>query len=139
MTGFSSDVFAIEHACDRLISELARCIDRRDLDGLRNVFTADGEFDRGNAVAHGIDEIIAFIAAIPSHMTMRHMYTNIVIDVQGDGVAIGHANYVAYSRSDKAEDPRATLTPISVGSVIDHYRRTASGWRIAKRTIERLS
>lgn len=140
MNDVSNDILAVERACHRLIAELARCIDKRDLEGLRSVFVADGAFDRGEAVAEGIDAIIAFIGAIPPHLSMLHLYSNIVIDVAADGKsAVGSANYMAFIRSAKVEDPKAALTPASIGGVADRFVLTSDGWRFSRRTIERFA
>ena len=135
MTPSVIETYMMERELQRLIFELARCMDQRDIEGLRNLFTEDAVFEKGGSPLVGLDVIMRFIGEIPVTNRMLHIYTNIVIDCVDPDHARSRSNYVAYSRSSTAEDRRAALIPVSIGNALDEFRLTPTGWRIAKRTL----
>jgi ketosteroid isomerase-like protein len=103
--------------------------DRGDLDRLDTVFTPDAVYDMsavGMPVIRGIDALREGAVRMATRSPVAHHVTNVVVVSHGD---------------EEARVESKGLMLMTDGSVLsvthfDDVRRTAAGWRIARRVIE---
>jgi hypothetical protein len=112
---------------DRLVSELGRCLDERDFDGLRQLFTADMTVATATT-AIGLDAVVDQARRRHSRdQSIQHIITNLILDIEGD-CARGRANLLVAFAHDGPADP----APLLVGEVYRFtFRRTPPGWRFS--------
>ena len=115
-----------EEAIRQLVARYADAVTRRDEDAWSATWTNDGVWDLGNKHAEGRDEIVelwrASMAAFETVIQLVHQGT---IDVERDD-AVGRW-YL------HEESTRAGARMRYFGAYADEYRRTADGWRFARR------
>jgi hypothetical protein len=109
-----------------LVARLGRCLDERDFESLRGLFTADAGVTTPGGTATGHDALVD--QARRRHSTddgIQHVITNPIVDLDGDRAAVRANLLVSFARSGPT-DPE----PFLLGEV---YRfellRTADGWR----------
>ncbi len=127
----------IERSCNRLVTAYARATDLGDGPAAAALFTEDGQLDMpGGRSFHGRAQIAARIAEQPRQQVSRHVIANIVIEPQAADRAAGSL-YVTMYRGQRPESggPVPLDGPYLVGEYEDEYRRTAEGWRIARRRL----
>jgi len=132
------DTLLIERACERLCTNYARRVDTR-AESFADLFTDDGVLTLVNVDLSGREEILAYIrrSAAEGRAT-RHLYANIAIDVVSADEARGVVDML-YFTGRPGEDGVVRgpeLKPAGVGTYTDVYRRTADGWRIARRAFK---
>jgi ketosteroid isomerase-like protein len=128
-----SDRFEIQD----MVFHYADCIDRRDFDALKDVFTDDAHIDY-TAVGGpqgSRDEIIDFLKkALTAFKTYQHLNANVQIKVNGD-TATGRV--MCFNPSDlKLGKGKTHLFMIGIW-YNDTYVRTPDGWRIKTRAEEK--
>jgi 3-phenylpropionate/cinnamic acid dioxygenase small subunit len=121
-----------------LIARLAQLADEGALDDYMALFTDDAVWDGGTAfgVRKGHADILAGakerratgLSGPGSHK--RHVITTSSVRVEGDGANV-RSYMLFYVECDKSP------TPGVVAVYQDQLRRTSSGWKIARRVIER--
>lgn len=123
-----------DRAVDRLrieehVSRLGRCLDERDFEGLRDLFTADATVVTPGGAATGHDALVAQARSRHSRDDgIQHVITNVIVDGDGDEVAVRANLLVSFARTGPA-DP----VPFLLGEVYRFgFRRTGEGWRIAR-------
>ncbi|MEV0284126.1 nuclear transport factor 2 family protein [Kribbella sp. NPDC050820] len=112
-----------------LFAELARVLDEGTPDELRNVYTKDVvvQSPRGGEI-HGIDDVVAFVAATADAKT-QHLHSNIVVILDGDRADATATQLVFFFREGEAPHHRAGVhTKYSAV-------RTPAGWRFDRATI----
>jgi len=119
----------IERACERLVLRYARSVDLDGRAGLEAVFSEDAVLDIGGQVYRGRAAITGTRPG-PAPL-MRHVCTNIVIDVLDETHATGTTYLTAYVQ---AEGDTELALPAVLGEYRDEFRLTDEGWRIAVRT-----
>lgn len=123
-------------AIDTLVASLGRCLDERDFDGLRALFTPDAEVVTPGGTSRGHDALVE--QARRRHTAPRgvqHVITNLLVDFAGGAAgsadprperAAVRANLLVAFADDGPSDP----APFVLGEV---YRfgivRTDAGWR----------
>lgn len=115
---------------EQLVWALGRCLDARDFDGLRPLFTTDATVvTRETATGH--DAIVDQARRRHSRDDgIQHIITNLLTDLNGDQ-ATGRANLLAAFASTGPADP----APYLLGEVYRFgFRRTPDGWRISHLT-----
>lgn len=128
-----------ERACERLVHLFVHAVDHRQYDVLRQVLAPDTVFDRLGQRIEGLEGILAYMASRPPELYVRHVCTNILIDVEAEDAASGSAYFTFYRHQGPAPDPRAGAPcagPALMGEYHDSFRRTSEGWRIAFRAVE---
>jgi SnoaL-like protein len=118
---------------ERTVWSLGRCLDERDFDGLRQLFTEDATVTTA-AMASGHDALVEQARRRHSRDDgVQHIITNLITDV-ADDQATGRANLlVSFARTGPA-DP----APLLIGEVYRFaFRRTPQGWRITRLTSTR--
>jgi hypothetical protein len=118
---------------ERTVWSLGRCLDERDFDGLRQLFTEDATVTTA-ATASGHEALVEQARRRHSRDDgVQHIITNLITDVAGDQ-ATGRANLlVSFARTGPA-DP----APLLIGEVYRFtFHRTPPGWRISRLTSTR--
>jgi SnoaL-like domain len=118
---------------ERTVWSLGRCLDERDFDGLRQLFTADATVTTA-ATATGLDAVVEQARRRHSQDDgIQHVITNLIADVDGDQ-ATGRANLLVSFAHAGPADPAPRL----IGEVYRFaFRRTPQGWRISRLTATR--
>jgi ketosteroid isomerase-like protein len=113
---------------EQAVSALGRCLDERDFDALRGVFTEDATVTTPGGTAVGHAAVVE--QARRRHSIddgIQHVITNMLIDREGDQATVRANLLVSFARAG-ASDPR----PFLLGEVYRFgLRRTPEGWRIA--------
>lgn len=110
------------------ISTLGRCLDERDFDALRSLFTNDASVTTPGGTATGHDAIVDQARRRHSQDEgIQHVVTNTLITLDGDRASARSNLLVSFAHSGAA-DP----LPFLLGEVYRfELQRTAEGWRIA--------
>ena len=120
-----------------LLAEYRRALDEKDFEAYAALFGDDGEFVTDGRRVRGRAEILAMLADLQAEGALsmkpgddRHLVANVEIAVDGDR-ATAHSTWVYLTR--EGEGPNVAL----VGHYDDELRRTAAGWRFARRAAPR--
>jgi hypothetical protein len=128
----------IEAACTRLIHDYCRFIDFGEASRVGELFVIDGIWEGANGAMTGRPAIVAGFAPLDRSSTrvMRHLCTNVTVDVEDRDEARGLTYWVNYRgrRGQDATLPVPSGPPAFAGEYRDRFVRTADGWRIAHRT-----
>ncbi|HEY3922979.1 MAG TPA: nuclear transport factor 2 family protein [Acidothermaceae bacterium] len=116
---------------ERLIFSVGRCLDERDFDGLRELFTDNASVSTPGGEVRGHDALVAQARARHSNDEgIQHLITNLLIDHDGDLAAV-RANLLVTFAKTGVGDP----APFVLGEVYRfNLERTSSGWRITRLT-----
>ena len=130
---FATDTMADRLELERAVWSLGRCLDERDFDGLRELFTADATVTTA-ATATGHDALVEQARRRHSRDDgIQHIITNLITDMDGDQ-ATGRANLLVSFARTGPDDP----APYLIGEVYRFaFRRTSRGWRITSMTSTR--
>jgi uncharacterized protein (TIGR02246 family) len=117
-----------------LLAEYRRALDEKDFEAYADLFGEDGEFvTAATGTVRGRAEILAMLAQLQSTGALtvaagddRHLVANVEIALHGDH-ATAHSTWVYLTR--EGDGPAVAL----VGHYDDELRRTAAGWRFARR------
>jgi len=122
----STELADRQHIVD-LVTSVGRCLDERDFDGLRELFTDEATVATPGGTVRGHDALVA--QARRGHSRdkgIQHVITNHLVDIDGDRASVRANLLVAFAASGP-EDPQ----PFLLGEVYRfELRRTAAGWRI---------
>lgn len=127
---------AFEHACARLVLDLARFTDSGDYTAALALFSDDATMDRDGEVFRGIAALRQAYAQRPANRITRHVLSNIV--VQRDGADRARvSSYVTVYRHivdpEHPEPPYRKAGADVLGQYEDRLVHTAGGWRLASR------
>ncbi len=113
------------------LGRFARIADRREWDGVGDVFAEDVSFDYGDGQEQqGIAAMRAqFARFLGGCGPSQHLIGSIIVSVDGDR-ATSHA-YVQARHQGAGAKSRLFLD--SSGEYIDQWERRAAGWRIVRR------
>jgi hypothetical protein len=114
---------------ERTIFSLGRCLDERDFEGLRELFTSDGSVSTPGGDVTGHDALVEQARARHSNDEgIQHLITNLLIEQDGDRAAV-RANLLVTFAKIGVGDP----APFLLGEVY-HFDldRTPTGWRITR-------
>lgn len=116
---------------EKTISALGRCLDERDFDALRSLFTPDATVTTPGGSATGHDALVE--QARRRHSTdkgIQHVITNLIIAPAGETATV-RANLLVVFACTGPTDPQ----PFLLGEVYRFtLRRAAASWRIASLT-----
>lgn len=118
----------------RLMYRYARCADRKDYEGFAQVFCADAQFDYAGTVVASLPAIQQMMRALDDFERTLHQVHNTLYEVEDDA-AHGETYCIAsHLRTDGAH-----VMKLDMGICYhDRLRRTAGGWRIARRRFDLL-
>ena len=132
------DLLLAERACERLSLQFGLFNDTGRFHELAELFVADGILVRPlapNAPLQGREAILRDFTDKLRGFTVRHVFTNILIDVQSADQATGITYYTVY-RQEFVPPPGQAFDfegVVYLGEYHDTFRRTAEGWRFASR------
>jgi len=114
---------------ERTIISVGRCLDERDFDGLRDLYTPDASVSTPGGEVSGHD---ALVEQARSRHTgdegIQHLITNLLIEQDGDRAEVRANLLVAFAKTG-VRDP----SPFLLGEVYRFdLQRTPGGWRIAR-------
>jgi len=114
---------------EECISALGRCLDERDFEAIRGLFTEDASVHTPGGTATGHDALVE--QARRWHSTdegIQHLITNLLVERDGDRASVRTNLLVSFARAGVA-DP----APFLLGEVYRfQLRRTGAGWRITE-------
>ncbi|MBD2859879.1 nuclear transport factor 2 family protein [Spongiibacter sp. KMU-158] len=132
---------SLQEISDRLeiqdmLFDYADCIDRQDIQALRNIFTEDAHIDYSafGGTVGDLETTLDFLEqALPAFSNTQHLNANIQIKVNGDQ-AQGRVMCFNPMEMPVGEDRQVFMLGLWY---IDQYRRTPEGWRISERREQR--
>ena len=129
---------AIEWDCARLINLYMRYNDAGDHDSVASLFTEDGLLARPTMPDQpivGRDAILAGFRARPAGLRMRHVVSNVIVDVESETQARATSVMTLYRGQETPDGALPTRNPADplIGFFDDRLRKTAEGWRFVER------
>lgn len=136
--------FTLEQISDRieideLLARYSRALDYRNFDELEQIFTPDGEFDAGGlGHPHGPAAIRAMIEGTIGDLdATQHLVGKSIIEFSEDGNSAEVRTYLI-SQHIRESAPGPVKHYFLGGEYADRVVRTADGWRIAYRRLDRM-
>lgn len=130
---------AIEWDCGQVLLRFYDAFDAWDYHGMVALFTEDGVWHRAGKSLEGREAIVAEMHRRPTTQVIRHVVTNLIVDVYDSEHAKARLYLTAY-RHD-AGGPRVVPAPMRgpVLLLVVHADlvRTSEGWRIVRQTMSR--
>jgi hypothetical protein len=131
----------IREACERLALDYSFLADAGRMDEWSQLFADDGELRLFGQTHTGPAAIRAAVGAGrgPAALTV-HAISNHRIDVLSDSEAEGSVYITLFTgeRKDGGAAVAAQIAPAMIGTYHDAYKRTAAGWRFARRAFKPL-
>ena len=124
----------IEHDCGKLPLLFAKYADDGNHAALADLFAADGTYDRPFQPGypfHGRGAIQAIFRDRPP-ILVRHLVTNVLVEVESETRARG-SNYVVMMSNHELVEPPQSANGIFVGGFEDHYLKVGGEWRFKSR------
>jgi hypothetical protein len=131
---------AIEHACARLAVDYSFYADSQQLEAWSKLFAEDAEMTLFGQTHKGRAAILASLnGGNAGAVATFHSNSNIRIDVVSPTEAKGTVGVTLFAapRKDGVAQVKE-ITPAVVGHYVDEYKKTAEGWRIARRGFNML-
>jgi ketosteroid isomerase-like protein len=132
---------AIQHLIDKdairdLVLLYARAIDRKDIELLRDLYTADATDTHGTSFDGPADAYCEFIARSLPHMKYSgHHICNHLISIDGNS-GNGEVYALAYHYIPDRQNPGEYIEDFMAVRYIDNYRRVGDGkWRFSRRVV----
>ncbi len=128
------DRLLIEAECTRVVNQYANLIDFCRYDEFADLFAVHCYFHVTGDPLTSREQIRDRVYNRPKEQLLRHVTTNIVIDVLDERSASGIAYFTVY-RASTSEGPSEVLNfrPASVGHYKDKFVKTTEGWKFAER------
>jgi hypothetical protein len=126
----------IEHACAKTVLQLFAAMDDNRYDDVAAAFTPDGVWHRAGKALRGRAAIIAAMNERPTDRLVRHIITNIVVDVSDGTHAEGRCYVTAYA-GPLGDAPPAINAPWLVLTATHRFAPHDGAWKIAESTILR--
>lgn len=134
MTGSGTSFDDLREIVD-LTHAYCYAIDDKRYEELRSVFTPDARTDYGTVQCDGIDEIIAKVEGSTSHMdATMHTVSNHRVAIDGDTATAACYLHAQHLKRGLESGELYTIG----GRYEDDLVRTAAGWRIAFRRLNRV-
>jgi hypothetical protein len=128
----------VRAACQRVAFDYSFYADNGRPGDLGKLFLDDAQFHLFGQVHVGPAAVTKAMSGNGGgNIVTVHSVSNHRIDVLSDSEATSTA-YVTVFAADKSAPAPAAITPFVVGAYHDSYRKTADGWRFAKRAFEPL-
>ena len=124
-----------EHECHRLCTAFHINVDAYRHDRVLSLFTADAVWHHKSGLLKGRSDIAAYLDSKSSYPVVRHLVTNVLIDVVDDDHAKGIA-YVTVFYAEPTLSPPMLQAPIVLVTYHDTFTRTPDGWRFSSRRPE---
>ncbi|MDP6377773.1 MAG: nuclear transport factor 2 family protein [Pseudomonadales bacterium] len=125
----------IKRACRELVLDYAYYRDRRNARRFADVFTDDAQLNVLAETWHGRQSIHDRLAGQPDDAPiLRHLMSTIRIFVENESEARGVSYVTIVTAPANPSGSAIADTFTAVGEYHDQFRRTARGWKIARRT-----
>ncbi len=128
----------IERACERLIMLYALHADNYAPDAVAGLFAEDAVLNRGDGDAVGRAAILAAFTRRRPDAAVRHISTNVVIDVENADTATGISSMMLFRRFGSADLPQPLAPAEMIVDYHDRFCRTPDGWRFVHRRAVRV-
>jgi hypothetical protein len=130
------EILLAELACARLCTKFHVSVDQYDHDTIVALFAEDATWEHLSGRLKGPDDFRRYLDSKSTYPIVRHVISNILIDVIDPDNAAGTAYVTVYYA-----EPTAQATPMIDGPALlvqyhDQFRRTAQGWRFSYRRPE---
>lgn len=116
-----------------LVYHYARCADARDGPGYAALFGTDGILEGAGFRYTGSEELAKVAPQLSRFVKTLHHVFNCLFAIEGDE-ATGEIYSAAHHLTAEADGCYSDL--VMYITYRDRYRRTADGWRFAKRTVD---
>jgi hypothetical protein len=124
----------IRATCERLSLDYSYYADRGEMRAWSDLFTEDAELVVSGVSQSGRAAIYKSATEPRDPIQAIHAISNVRIDVLGPTEATGIVYITAYmAPKPDGVATVASITPAAVGRYEDVYRKTAEGWRFARR------
>jgi hypothetical protein len=127
------DRHLIERECERLVLLYARYADSFQDDAFAALFADNALLHRGDAPLVGRDAIREAMGRRRRDSVVRHLCSNVIIDVIDAGNASGVSFMTLYRHFGSATIPTPMTAPEMIAEYHDRFTLTSEGWRIAER------
>ena len=127
---------AISWDCEQTVLRLFGAMDALDYEHVADAFVADGVWHRAGKALRGHDAIVAAMNERPTGRLVRHVITNVVIDVLDETRATGRCYVTAYAGPAGSEPP-AINAPWLLLTATHVFAPTDRGWKLTESTIVR--
>ena len=127
----------IEMECQQLVCKYYDHVDHYEYEQAVALFTLDVDWIALGVKLDGPNEILKGLYGGLGDGTIRHVLSNIMVDVIDENHAKGRVYGTLYSSPDicydQHEGPISFEGPTQIVDGLDEYTRTADGWRISQR------
>ncbi|MDA1044701.1 MAG: nuclear transport factor 2 family protein [Verrucomicrobia bacterium] len=128
---------AIEWDCQKVLRQYYHYVDQKEYEKAAELFTPDVEWSSMSVVLKGRDDIIKGLHGSLGGGTIRHVFTNTVVEVIDENHAVSRSyNTNYYTRGVRIEDrdePIPFSGPHRVSDNDAELVRTDDGWKISRR------
>ena len=128
----------IERDCERLLLRFYDAFDRGDYAGMAAMFAPDGAWHRAGKVL-ARDQIVPELQRRPAEQRVRHVLTNILVDVQDGDHANLRCYLTAYRNPDVSRPPeqQRLRAPWLFLQVTASLRRDQGAWSLVEQVMRR--
>jgi SnoaL-like domain len=128
----------IERACERIVYEYARALDRGDTAGAADFFAQEGTLSRPMSPDQSIvgrENIRAALLTRPKSLLTKHLATNVMIEADSRDSAhgISYLTMIATTPPGDAKPPFNSSGPIYFGEFEDRFIRENGTWKFLAR------
>ncbi len=130
---------AIEWDCGQVLLRFYDAFDAWDYAAMVALCTDDVVWHRAGKALAGRAAIVAELERRPATQTIRHVVTNLLVDVRDAGQADARLYLTAYRHDGAGQRlvPAPMALPALLLVVTARLRREPPGWRIAEQTMQR--
>lgn len=125
-----------EHTCQRLCIAFHVNVDTYRHDRIVALFANDAVWHHKSGLLEGREAIAAYLESKSTYPLVRHLVTNVLIDVADPDNASGVAYVTVFYAEPSPGVPPLLQSPIVLATYHDRFRRTDEGWRFASRRPE---
>jgi len=124
---------SIEQDSARAVTAFFSALDARDYQKQWDQMTRDGCWNRSGEALDSRETFLAAMARRPAHLTIRHMITNLLVDVADDGAsAVATFNIMVHVfEGDRGDKPAPMAPPSAISAFRAQLRPVGEDWRIA--------
>jgi hypothetical protein len=130
---------AIEWDCAQVLTRFFNYFDQWRYEDMADLFAEDGVWHRQGRALAGRAAILAALAERSTTQRVRHVVTNLQIDVVDPDTAASLLYVTAYRHDSGAKqtEPPRIRAPYLLLVVPGRLRRTEAGWKIARMEMNR--
>jgi hypothetical protein len=129
------DRMLAEHACQRLCMAFHVHVDAYQNNDIVALFAEDAVWHHKSGLLKGHGDIAAYLNSKSTYPIVRHLVTNVLIDVEDPNSASGVA-YVTVFYAEPGKGAPLLQEPIVLATYYDTFTCTDNGWRFASRRPE---